>query len=77
MDFRQNQATKETAQQRLKALQRKSVRISITVSHALHAALQRLSDEQGRSLSNLAAYLLETANEGLKSTEQKAINPLR
>ena len=62
MNFRQSQATEETTQQRLKALQRRPVRISITISHALYESLLRTSDEQGRSLSNLAAYLLETAN---------------
>lgn len=36
-------------------------RISITVPyHAFHA-LQQRSDEEGRSLSNLASYLLESS----------------
>jgi len=38
---------------------RKPVRISITVSHFTCAELIRVSDEQGRSLSNFASFLLE------------------
>jgi len=38
---------------------RKPMRITITVSFGTHEALIRQSDEEGRSLSNLAAYLLE------------------
>ena len=34
-------------------------RISITVPHHAFFALQQRSDVEGRSLSNLAAYLLE------------------
>lgn len=34
-------------------------RITITISYATHQALLARSDEQGRSLSNLAAFLLE------------------
>lgn len=40
---------------------RKPVRISVTISHFTCAELMRVSDEQGRSLSNLASFLLETA----------------
>jgi hypothetical protein len=43
----------------LTALKRKPVRITITVSAALFERLQTRSDEEGRSLSNLAAFLLE------------------
>jgi hypothetical protein len=35
------------------------VRISITIPHALHQELLRRSDLEGRSLSNLCAFLLE------------------
>jgi len=35
------------------------VRITITVSHALYDYLGQRSQEEGRSLSNLAAFLLE------------------
>jgi hypothetical protein len=42
---------------------RKPRRLSITVSHRLYEALLRCSDEQGRSLSNYAAFLLESSLE--------------
>jgi len=38
---------------------RKPVRISITLAHSIYMELERKSDEEGRSLSNLAAYLIE------------------
>lgn len=38
---------------------RKPQRITITVSWALYQSLIDTSDEQGRSLSNIAAYWLE------------------
>lgn len=40
---------------------RKPVRLCLTICHATYAELERLSLEQGRSRSNLAAYLIETA----------------
>lgn len=46
---------------RLPILSRRPVRISITVSQAVHEALLNRSDFEGRSLSNLAAFLLEAA----------------
>lgn len=36
-------------------------RISITIPHALHQQLLHRSDLEGRSLSNLCAFLLEGA----------------
>jgi hypothetical protein len=45
----------------LKVSFRKPVRITITVPHSTHLALADRSDEEGRSLSNLAAYILENA----------------
>ena len=45
-------------------LRRKPQRITITVSWAVLDRLQRRSDAEGRSLSNLAAHLLETATAG-------------
>lgn len=42
-------------------LTRTPKRVSITVSYSVLDRLQRLSDEQGRSTSNLAAHLLEVA----------------
>lgn len=44
---------------------RKPKRISITVAQAVVDRLQQRSDEEGRSTSNLAAYLLENALAGL------------
>lgn len=45
-------------------LTRHPVRITITVSHALYDYLGQRSQEEGRSMSNLAAFLLEiTAHE--------------
>jgi hypothetical protein len=38
-------------------------RISITIPHDTYERLLRQSDYEGRSLSNLAAYLLESALE--------------
>ena len=40
---------------------RSPVRISITIPDSVHDGLARIANQQGRSLSNLAAYLLEWA----------------
>lgn len=42
-------------------------RISITVAQSVVDRLQQRSDEEGRSTSNLAAYLLEAALAALDS----------
>lgn len=47
--------------QGLSTLQRRPRRISVTLNQATFERLQVMSDEQGRSLSNLSAYLLEAA----------------
>jgi hypothetical protein len=39
--------------------QRHPQRITITISHAVHERLVARSHEEGRSMSNLCAYLLE------------------
>jgi hypothetical protein len=54
---------------------RRPHRITITVPHHAYSALQQRSDLEGRSLSNLAAYLLETSldEDGLA----QASHPLR
>ncbi|MFM7314891.1 MAG: ribbon-helix-helix domain-containing protein [Cyanobium sp.] len=44
---------------RLELLQRSPQRLSVTLSHHLHQVLQERSDYEGRSMSNLAAFLLE------------------
>lgn len=51
-------------------LTRKPKRVSITVSQSVVDRLQNLSDEQGRSTSNLAAFLIETALDALESKPQ-------
>ncbi|MFM7171183.1 MAG: ribbon-helix-helix domain-containing protein [Cyanobium sp.] len=38
---------------------RKPVRVTITLPHNIYMHLKHRSDEEGRSLSNLAAFLLE------------------
>ena len=45
----------------MSVLFRKPQRISITVNHQLYQQLLEHSDHQVRSLSNLAAFLLESA----------------
>jgi hypothetical protein len=40
---------------------RKPVRVTITLAHNTYLHLKNRSDEEGRSLSNLAAYLIETS----------------
>jgi len=39
----------------------KSNRLSVTIPFSLYAALERRASMEGRSLSNLAAYLLENS----------------
>jgi len=48
----------------LQLVQRAPQRISITIPYAIYHALIERSDYEGRSISNLAAFLLE---KGLKS----------
>ncbi|MFZ0406907.1 MAG: hypothetical protein WAM11_02175 [Cyanobium sp.] len=45
--------------ERLRMLQRQPRRITITLSYHVHEALLSRSEEEGRSVSNLCAYLLE------------------
>jgi hypothetical protein len=52
---------RSTPPQGLSALQRRPRRITLTINQATFERLQVLCDEQGRSLSNLCAYVLETA----------------
>lgn len=46
---------------RLRILQRQPRRISITLSYHVHESLLQRSEEEGRSMSNLCAFLLEDA----------------
>lgn len=48
-------------------------RISITVSNATYDSLVRRSDREGRSLSNLAAYLLEASTDQTRAAEKAGI----
>ena len=50
----------------LHLINRKPRRVSVTVSQAVIERLQRHSDEQGRSTSNLAAHLLEAALDAME-----------
>ena len=47
--------------ERLRILQRQPRRISITLSFHVHEELLKRSEEEGRSMSNLCAFLLEDA----------------
>lgn len=42
-----------------RVMQRQPQRISITISFRVHQALLQRSEEEGRSMSNLCAFLLE------------------
>lgn len=65
---------------RLRVLQRQPRRISITLSYHVHEALLNRSEEEGRSVSNLCAFLLEDAlrdsNRSLNGLAMPA-NPIR
>lgn len=50
----------------LHLLTRKPKRVSVTVSQSVLDRLQCLSDQQGRSTSNLAAHLLEVALDAME-----------
>jgi hypothetical protein len=47
--------------ERLRILQRQPRRISITLSYHVHEELLKRAEEEGRSMSNLCAFLLEDA----------------
>ncbi len=44
------------------------VRVTITIPYNAYQSLIERSNEQGRSLSNLAAYLLETSLQAIHSS---------
>lgn len=57
---------------------RKPRRVTITIPYATYLVLERRSYEQGRSLSNLSAYLLECAvNETFSPKFLQSLNPSR
>ena len=47
--------------ERLRVMQRQPRRISITLSYHVHESLLSRSEDEGRSVSNLCAFLLEDA----------------
>jgi hypothetical protein len=47
------------------------VRVTITIPHNAYQALVERSNKQGRSLSNLAAFLLESALEMAEAREPR------
>jgi hypothetical protein len=51
----------KTMNDRFRVMQRQPRRISITLSYHVHEALLSRSEEEGRSVSNLCAFLLEDA----------------
>ncbi|MFZ9568908.1 MAG: ribbon-helix-helix domain-containing protein, partial [Vulcanococcus sp.] len=53
-----------TLRERVAIAKRSPRRITITVSHAVSERLVNASVEQGRSISNLCAYLLESVVPG-------------
>jgi hypothetical protein len=61
----------------LHVLQRHPRRISISLSHAVYEALLSRSANEGRSVSNLCAYLLEHALEAERHGEVAAVDPPR
>ena len=48
-----------TTTSRFELMQRSPMRLSVTVPYRLYQMLQERSDLEGRSMSNLAAYMLE------------------
>lgn len=66
--------------ERFRVLQRQPRRISITLSYYVHEALLSRSEEEGRSVSNLCAFLLEDAlrdqqREGLPASTAMPMAP--
>ncbi|MFM2080588.1 MAG: hypothetical protein RLZZ219_1270 [Cyanobacteriota bacterium] len=58
--------------ERIRVLQRQPRRISITLSYHVHEALLTRSEEEGRSVSNLCAFLLEDA---LRDPQRSLMSP--
>lgn len=59
---------------RIRMMQRQPRRISITLSYHVHEALLSRSEEEGRSVSNLCAFLLEDALRDPSRSLATAIN---
>jgi hypothetical protein len=62
--------------ERLRVMQRQPRRISITLSHHVHETLLNRSEEEGRSVSNLCAFLLEEALVSDRKRETATANQL-
>jgi hypothetical protein len=60
----------------LQVLQRHPRRISLTLNQAVHEALLIRSKKEGRSVSNLCAFLLEHALAAERQGEVGAADPL-
>jgi hypothetical protein len=60
--YRPSQGLAAPMQPAAHLLQRKPERVTITLPWALRQRLQSRADEEGRSLSNLMAHLLETVS---------------
>jgi macrodomain Ter protein organizer (MatP/YcbG family) len=54
-------ASQADVEPRDRALFRSSRRVSVTLSYVAYSRLLKRSDQEGRSLSNLSAFLLESA----------------
>ena len=50
---------------------RLSKRVSITICHNVYEKLASRSDEEGRSFSNLCAFLLEEAIDAIETSRSK------
>ena len=60
---------------RFHVLQRQPKRISVTLSYRVHELLLTRSEEEGRSVSNLCAYLLEESlDRGNKEMSENMLN---
>jgi hypothetical protein len=55
------QPTTNTLRDRVAAAKRAPVRVTITINHNTHERLITRSTDEGRSVSNLCAYLLESS----------------
>lgn len=63
------QQSNQRTQEQLNVAFRSPKRITITVPYGAYQRLQARSDQEGRSMSNLAAYILESAIDGQIDTK--------
>lgn len=59
----QIQLTSQSIRDRIAIAKRSPVRVTITINHGTHERLITISTAQGRSVSNLCAFLLEASLE--------------